>query len=145
MVPLDKAGITPPPKSDSQRAGVLKPIYDDVFRRIHRRMVQDIEAGQKRLKDDPTKFTEWLDELFVNLRGYMMTQLLPPVRAHYALQNEQASDELVRDIAEQVAREYCSTAQQHATSGVDSHYFDFLLQQSVDWTDKLANRSVSHG
>lgn len=146
MVPLDQAGIQPSPKTDPQRSTVLNPIYSDVFRRIHRRTVQDIEAAQKRSKDDAQKFSAWLQEFYAtDLRSYIAAQLAPPISSHYALQDEQASNELIQDIADQLAREYCEAACQRAADGVDSNYFDFLLQQSIDWTDKLANRSVSHG
>jgi hypothetical protein len=146
MVPLDQAGIQPPPKADPQRSTILKPIYSDVFRRIHRRTVQDIEAAQKRSKDDAQKFSAWLQEFYAtDLRSYIATQLVPLLSSHYALQDERASNELIQDVADQLAREYCEAASLRAAEGIDSNYFDFLLQQSIRWTEKLANWSVSYG
>ncbi len=75
MVPLDKAGLMPTPKTDTQRSAILKPIYSDVFRRIHRhrRTVQDIEAAQKRSKDDAAKFSTWLYVDLQIVRGGLTT------------------------------------------------------------------------
>ena len=149
MTPLDQAGTVKPPEKDEspQRATVLKPIYEDIFRRIHRRTVQDIEAAQKRWKDDSKKFEEWLEGFFSgDLRAFIANQIAPAVSSQYALQNIDASGELIRDASEQIAREYCERCWQRARENIDSpaSYFGFLLGQSVDWTEKLTNRSVSH-
>lgn len=145
MVPLDQAGSQQDAGAANNSRAVLNPLYEDVFRRIHRRMVQDIESAQKRAKDDAQKLSDWLRDFFAaDIRTYMAAQLIPPLRAHYALAMDSASDDVIHDVAGQLAREYCEGAERRTAQGIDSSYFDFLLQQSMMWTDDLSNRSVPH-
>lgn len=146
MVPLDQAGAQQPSATTNSRT-ILKPIYEDMFRRIHRRMVQDIEAAHKRAREDTQKFADWMRDFYdADLRMYIANQLIPPLNAHYAMQDEAVSDTLIRDVAEQLAREYCEICRQRAASNITdlTDYFRFLLDQSMQWTDKLSNRSVPH-
>ena len=95
---------------DNQRAALL-PIFEDIFQRIRRRESHDIEAAQKRCKDDAHKFEQWVNEFMSGDHcQFVALQLLPALRAQAALNGKTPTDQEIQGRAKSLATDYCHDA-----------------------------------
>jgi HK97 family phage portal protein len=118
-------------EEDGQRAReVMTPIYHDIFQRIYRRELHDIETAARKHKDGA--FVDWRKQFFAeDHQRFVAMQLYPAIQAHAALIGLQLSHEGIQLRADEAAIRYCVNAM-HQSSNLA------LVEQTVR---ELAERS----